>query len=730
MIPDERFSSIPIRGALLNPWDRQEGLSRHWGPVALQDPSQGLAVKLWQIRVEQDSADLLLSAFGVPEYVWYTHSADVFEVSLSFDNNARPIVAFVDADGNSWLRWFDPVPNAVVNLALTGVTPRVTLDDHRPFNSANSDVILGYVRDGIVRYRQLRDRFTIEHTPPIGPGGPPAFAEGLHHLSMNSSLRLEFLAMGGPGDTDWTLPQVLEELTLRSGLPLDKVGLALMDWSQIVRGYTITGQNLSYANIAVLSQAFFFDPSEADGRVQFVPRGRDAAGFVVEDDMLDRDDDGRETRRDTMGVPRVLHLNYYDVVGGLNTDKQLSERPEGTRAIGEQSLQTPIVMTADEAATVVAKAHASMAEAALGEIEFSLPDNWLRLTQSDSLWVHRDGRTIRAMIAEVSIDEGEQRYRLVRDRQSIYSMQVEGMPAAPVTLPPSSIVGPTIFEFLDLKPLRDSHDFLGFYAAVSGAYPAWQGATVEMSLDGGATYIESSTTRVGSIIGVLSSPLGDHPKYFPDFVNDCDVQIQTPNDLLESVPMSGLLNRENLAVVGDEVISFGEADETVAGTWRLSTFLRGRNGTDTQAHAIGERFVLLSGVAFVPVDLALLGQTLTFRATSIGRPVSEGSIVSVGFTGQSQTDHAPAYLQARRDGANLVSSWQGVGRLGAGVRVAQGAYFAGYRVTLTDGSVSETHDTATPSLTTSLAAFSSPVTVRVQQRNQITGVGPGIEVTI
>ncbi len=728
MIPDERLSSAPVRGALFNPWDRRVHVSRHWGPLALQDPSQGLAVKLWQARIEQGSDEILLSAFGVPEYVWHTHGVDVLEVSLAFDQNARPLVAFADVNGDSWLRWFDPAPNDVVDYALDGVTPRVTLDDHRPFNGANSDVILGYVRDGIVRYRQLRDRFTVEYTPPIGPGGSPAFADGLHHISMNSALRLEFLAMGGPGDTDWTLPQVIEELARRSGLPPEKVGLAMMDWNQVVRGYTVTGQNPCYANIAVLSQAFFFDPSEADGRVHFVPRGRDAAGLVTEDDMIE--EENKETKRDTMGVPRVLHLNYYDVAGGLNTDKQLSERPEGTRAIGEQSMQTPIVMTADEAATVVAKAHASMTEAALGELEFSLPDNWLRLTQSDPLWIYRDGKMVRAMIVEVQTDDGEQRYRLVRDRQSIHSMQVQGMPAAPVTRPPSGIVGPTLIEFLDIKPLRDSHDVLGFYVAVSGVYAAWQGALVELSLDGGATYIDSSTARADVIMGALVSPLGDHPQAFPDEVNDFDVQIDTPDALLESTTLAGMLNRANLAIVGDEIIAFAEADETSEGVWNLSHFLRGRKGTTTEAHAIGERFVLLSGVAFIPADLQWLGQQLTFRATSIGRPVDEATIITVPFTGQSQVEHAPAYLQARRDGSDLVASWQGVGRLGGGVHVALGAYFAGYRVTLDDGSVTEIHDTLDQSLTTSLAAFSSPVTVRVQQRNQITGLGPHIEAIV
>ena len=98
---------------------------------------------------------------------------------------------------------------------------------------------------------------------------------------------------------------------------------------------------------------FFFDPFSANGRVQFAPRGRDAATTIYEADMIDDGEpveDGSTRRGDSIAVPRVLHLNYHDVAGGLNTNKQRSERPEGTRAEGEQSLQTPVVLSADEAA--------------------------------------------------------------------------------------------------------------------------------------------------------------------------------------------------------------------------------------------------------------------------------------------------------------------------------------------------------------------------------------------
>ena len=732
MIPEERFSSTTFRGQLLNPWSRDRKISYQWGPVQVQDPSHGLLVKVWTLRVEGGEA--ILSAPGSPTQTVFARSADIDNVNLAFDQNGRPCVCFEEEGGGAYLYWFDPVPNEPVFMPIPGdaVSPRITLDDARPFNGADSDVILGYVRDGLVRYRRQRDRFEDEFTPPIGPGGAPASASGLRHISMNSNLRLEFLT-DGAGDEDWTLPDIIEDLCARANLSPERLGLNAMDWQQIVRGYTIGNAYSASGSLQALSSVFFFDPATAEGRVNFVPRGRGAVATILEDDMIDDEqpiEDGNSRRGDSINIPRVLHLNYHDVAGGLNTDKQRSERPEGTRAEGEQSLQTPVILSADEAASVVARTHGLIVEQQKGELNFALPDNWLRLTESDPVFVQTGTKMVRAIIARVETDDGEQRYKAIRDRQSLYTTEVQGIPAAPVTRPPSSVAGPTLLEFLDIPILRDTHDQLGFYLAVSGILPAWPGASVELSLDGGENYIEAGATRTASIVGELVTALGDHPFPFPDTHNVCEVEIQTPNAPLENTTLAGMMNRRNRALIGDEIVNFAEADEVTPGTWELSHWLRGRRGTDTEAHSIGERFVLLDTAMFIPAELTWLGQDLTFRAVTFGRPIDEATIVTVTFTGQSQMERRPAYLQARRDGSDAVISWQGVGRLGGGAHVAMGAHFIGYRVTLTDGSTTQTHDTAANALTTSLSAFSGPVTVTVRQRNAFTGLGPDIEVTI
>lgn len=629
----------------------------------------------------------------------------------------------LQAASNESIGVFTDFNSTVITVINEGVISRVDVGFSGSSISyaENKWVISGVSAGGNVNFYSSEDPESEDWTPhevpvdlafnqvfKVGYANPPTnYKEGFYPLSL-----------------------IISEICARCGSGGD-----LIDTSEIseyqVRGFTVTNQYPAYGAIQTLSQSFFFDPSNVSGRLKFVPRGANSIATVSQNEMIESEDQSlEETRRDTLSIPRILHLNYYDVEGGLNTDKQISERPEEPRANGEQAIQTPVVLSADEAATIVAINHGAMAEMQKGELNFRLPDRFLRLTESDPVIVQWDGKSVRGVIAKVETDDGEQRYKVYRDRQSLYTLEVEGIPAAPVSPTPSRIAGPTLLQLIDIPILRDADDRLGFYIAVSGVRPAWQGAFVEASFDGGETYEDGQRITSPSIIGSLSQTLGDHPQAFPDYVNTATIVVQSEGGVLGDSTLAGMMNRRNLAVIGNEIVNFSSVDEIEEGAWEVSNFLRGRKGTETQEHEAGTRFVLLDGAIFVPADLVLLNRTITFRATTFGRPIDEATIVNFTFTGESQREREPAYLQSYKDGSDAVISWQGVGRLGGGVNLAMGASFAGYRVTITDGSTTQEFDTAAQSLTTSIAAFTGELTISVQQRNSLTGLGPAIQINM
>jgi len=532
----------------------------------------------------------------------------------------------------------------------------------------------------------------------------------------------------------YSLSSVIMELAIRAGADPRFIDVARLD-SQ-VRGFTVINTYPCAGALQSLSQVFFFDPANYDGVLHFLPRGADTVAIVTEDDMLeDVDQVEDEKRADPIGIPRVLHLNYFDIAGGLATDIQTSERAGDRRATGESSLQTPVLMNADEAARVVVINHKVAIEAARGELKFQLPDSWLHLVAADPIILQWEGKSERVMIQRASILDGFQEYIGIRDRQSAYTSNVEGIPAAPQTPPAVGVVGPTLLEILDIHILRDADDNVGlfYYGAVSGLLPAWQGALIELSLDGGANYVDSLATRVGSVMGSITTALPDHPQAFPDLIHTVRVRIDTPNAELLDTDLAGLMNRENLAIIGDELIAFALPDEVSPGVWDLSYLLRGRKGTSTAPHVTGERFVLLERgfLGLIPASIVDVGRTLTFRATSFGTSPEDGNVVSIVYTGRSQIEREVGYLTARRDGTDAIVEWQGVGRLGGGAQVAHGARFTGYRVTYDDGVLPEiVVDTPDQTDTQDVAALGSPLMIRVQQINSLMGAGPAVEVEL
>lgn len=542
---------------------------------------------------------------------------------------------------------------------------------------------------------------------------------------------------GGAALTDeqlctYSLQSIVYEIAVRAGMDPRTVDVAQLE-GIYVRGFAITNVYPASSALQALSQVFLFDPSNYDGLVHFIPRGNDAVTTVTEDDIVLTDAAlEQETRADSISVPRVLHLNYFDLHGGLNTDTQTSERAGDRRATGEQSLETVVVMNSNEARRVISTTHRIMSEEQKGQLQFSLPDGWLDLTVADNIFFQWQGKTKRLRIVSCELDDGFQNLRLVYDRQSAYRSNIQGYPPQVPLPPPSRVPGATLIEPLDIHILRDADDFLGCYVALAGVVPGWRGATIELSLDGGANYIMSDDWQGSTVIGELVATVGAANPAYPDDVNLITIDVQLREAELIATDLTGMLNRTNLAVIGNEIIQFSNVDEPSQGRFVLSGLLRGRFQTDAVAHAIGERFVLLDRTAmyFVPAELGYIGRSLTIRATSFGLTTAEGVEKTFTYTGQSQTEYSPAYLSAQLDATNLVVSWQGIGKLGSGARIALGAYFQNYHIEATDGVAMISLDTTDSTATLDASTLSGTITVSVRQRNQLTGLGPATTVTL
>jgi len=155
------------------------------GGVGLNDPSQGRQVQVWAAQIV--GQDVRVSSENTAETTLFTVAGALSEVSLAFDSNMQPTVAFVE-DGVVKLYWFDTVLGAFTTTTYPdSLSPKVATDDKRYSQSAASDVIFAYVRDSVLYWRQQRDRYTIEYA-----AGPVPDDMVLYRLGMNNERRFQF----------------------------------------------------------------------------------------------------------------------------------------------------------------------------------------------------------------------------------------------------------------------------------------------------------------------------------------------------------------------------------------------------------------------------------------------------------------------------------------------------------------------------------------------------------
>jgi hypothetical protein len=144
------------------------------GGVALNDPSLGLTYQKWTLRLLIDQFDVgsvLLSAENTPEMLLFALPG-VTDVSLAFDQNMNPFVAFLQS-GQARFWWFDTVSSSQIfsDLPVGTTAPKCCMDDKREEHTGTSDILMAYVRGDTLYYRQQRDRYEIEYalaTPVVG----------------------------------------------------------------------------------------------------------------------------------------------------------------------------------------------------------------------------------------------------------------------------------------------------------------------------------------------------------------------------------------------------------------------------------------------------------------------------------------------------------------------------------------------------------------------------------
>jgi hypothetical protein len=529
---------------------------------------------------------------------------------------------------------------------------------------------------------------------------------------------------------DVTLAEIVGKLCLRARLDPSEIDVS--ELTDRVIGFTVATQTNAADTINILAPGFLFDGAEWDSVTHFVKRGHNHIAELSLDDSVETDDPRiQEVRAQDVELPQQIVLSYFDPAADLAVTTQRASRISVTvNATGTDTLQIPVAMTADQAAQVADKLLKDKWASLAGTLSQTLTDEFSYLTPTDVVTVESDGAIFRVRVGEITLQEGTCAYQATQDVQSAYTSNVEGLP------PPTPDVGmdlptsPTLAIYLNLPALRDQDDQVGVYVAATGVAGPWQGALIEVSRDGGSSWRSLQTLRQSSTVGQI---LTDLPFGSPDVpYEDLTIDVTLTSGTLESVTEAQWFNQQNGAAVGNEIIQYRTATLIGPKTYRLSGIIRGRKNTEPVEHIPGENFCLLPDLYFAPLQRSDLGRTLLFRATSLGTPTSDGIVATFAFTRATSATEWPVtnIMASRSSGNDLSFRWSPRARLGNALTPYQSAFFNGYMLTFTAGSVTKTYASAGQTFaytaamqTADFGSVPGSIAYTVAATNTITGAG-------
>ncbi len=356
---------------------------------------------------------------------------------------------------------------------------------------------------------------------------------------------------------------------------------------------------------------------------------------------------GREvTRRAAGQVPDEVSIAYYDTGRDYQAGLQRAFRGRGQTPRADRRA-LPAALSAGEAKSLaefrlaILWAARSRATLRLGWRHCDLrPGARLQLETASGIW-KIDRATFGPMVLTLELR------RVPGPLQTIPI----GASAGRVTPQPDLVHGPTTLRFHDLPLSNDGTATRPLlFALAAGEQAGWRRAMLMASFDGGATWLDAGSTAGPAVLGTAITSLAAGGSTLFDDRSSVEVELLNDAMWLENRSDDALIGGANVALVGNELLQFGQAAALGGRRYRLSRLLRGRRGTEWAAfeHQVGESFALIApnDMTVIETPREALGGEASLIATSIG-DLSAAS-AEIRIEGEAVRPPFPVHLRATR----------------------------------------------------------------------------------
>ncbi|THD38335.1 MAG: hypothetical protein E7773_00870 [Sphingomonas sp.] len=359
-------------------------------------------------------------------------------------------------------------------------------------------------------------------------------------------------------------------------------------------------------------------------------------------------------------APRTLSLAYYDAARDYQTGVQNARRPgAGSR---DERVDMPAVLSAT-AAKALAETLLHRAETEREQRTVALsadaagiaPGTLLAVTGESGRW-RVTKAALEAMVTTLTCA------RVAPPAPLASASPGRALPA------PDLVAGTTILHVAELPALGDSPlTSPRLSVMATGTEMGWRRASLLYSLDGGVSWRNGGASAAPAIIGTVAVAPDAAPATLIDRANTIEVELARADIVLADADDAALDHGANLALVGDELLQFGRAQQIDETRWRLSVLWRGRRGTEAAigTQAAGDRFVVLAADSVATIDLPVsaIGSTVSVLASGIGD--SAGPVAAdCAILGASVRPPSPAQLRLTTIDGTPTLAWERRSRAG------------------------------------------------------------------
>ncbi|MDO8972098.1 MAG: phage tail protein, partial [Saprospiraceae bacterium] len=215
---------------------------------------------------------------------------------------------------------------------------------------------------------------------------------------------------------------------------------------------------------------------------------------------------------------------------------------------------------------------------------------------------------------------------------------------------------PTAVEILNLPAINDDDNQPGYASGARAANARWRGGSLSVSNGDGLPFAFEAAYSVLMTRGTVAETLPANKTTVIDRATTLTVTLEYGE--IESITLVELLAGGNLALLGNEVINFQNAELIGAGTYLISGFLRGQRGTEDQvySHGAGDRFILLNeAIERSAITASVIGLSRQARVYSYGRPDEDFDTLAFIATAENMKPWAPVNIVGWRNGDNSIN---------------------------------------------------------------------------